>query len=172
MFNINDTVIYGTEGICTVTDIAERTFGGSTEVYYILKPLYKNGSTVMLPKSNAALVSRLRRILTPEEAEKLIANIPDEIGAEWIENEKERKENYRSVIMNGDRAELVRHIKRLYERIEEQKLLGKKLHACDERFLEDAQRILHDEFSVVLGIPRDEILQHIRDTAQLGGKDA
>ena len=167
MYKINDTVIYGTEGICSVIDIAERTFGGKTDVYYILRPLYKNGSTVMLPMSNTALVSRLKKLLTPEEVKELIANIKNETGAEWIDNEKLRKENYRSVIMNGDRTELVRHIKRLYERTEEQKLIGKKLHACDERFLEDAQRILHDEFSVVLGIPRDEVLAFIRDHAGL-----
>ena len=172
MYKINETVIYGTDGICTVADIAERNFGGCSEIYYILKPLYKSGSTIMVPKSNPTLVSRLRKVLTPEQANALIESIPAQKSAEWIENEKVRKETYRSLIMKGDRVELIRFIKRLYERGEAQRELGKKLYACDERFLEDAQRMLHDELSVVLGISREDILSYIISTAGLDEKNA
>ena len=163
MYKINDRVIYGTEGVCTVTEIAERTFGNTTDVYYVLKPMNKNGSTIMLPVSNFALVSRLKRVLTASELRQLIADTRTAAGADWIENEKQRKEHYRALLMNCEREELVRHIKSLRERSEEQKRIGKRLHACDERFLEDAERMLHDELSVVLGIPREEIRAYILD---------
>ena len=164
MYKINDTIIYGTEGVCRILDIAKRTYGGQTDVYYILSPIYKRASTVMLPRSNATLMSKMRRLLTPDEANKLILSIRTESVAEWIDNEKQRREHYRDLLACGDRSELVRHIKGLYERTERQKAVGKRLHACDERFLEDAQRILHDEFSVVLGIPRENVLSYIRDS--------
>lgn len=168
MYRIGDAVIYGTEGICTVVEVSERTFGGKTDMYYVLKPLYKNGSTVMLPVSNELLVARIKRVLTKSEAQTLISSIPRESVAEWIDNEKQRKEHYRALLMNCDRTELVRHIKCLYERCETQKQLGKKLHACDERFLEEAQRMLHDEFSLVLGTTREEILGCFRGAAAVG----
>lgn len=31
MFNINDVVVYGTDGICTIVDITEKKFGAETE---------------------------------------------------------------------------------------------------------------------------------------------
>lgn len=159
MYVINDTVIYATDGICKIIDIAEREFGGKTDVYYILKPIYKDGSTIMVPTSNPVLISRLKKILTPEEAKSLISSIPTEKSADWIENEKVRKQTYRDVILRGDRVELIKFIKRVYEHKEEQKQIGKKLHSCDEKFLEDAQRMLHEELAKKM--PES----HVKDTA-------
>ena len=46
MININDTILYGSEGVCTVVDIVERDFGGKAMQYYVLKPVYNNSSTI------------------------------------------------------------------------------------------------------------------------------
>ena len=61
MFEINDKVLYGTDGVCVVEDIAQRTFGGVTETYYILKPYSGSLSSIMIPVSNEHLVSRILR---------------------------------------------------------------------------------------------------------------
>ena len=78
-----------------------------------------------------------------------------------IEDQKRRREEYRAIVMRGVREELVGMIN-VYEHGEKQKEIGKKMHAQDERILSDAERILYDEFSVVLGIARDEILDYIK----------
>ncbi len=172
MYKINDTVIYGTDGICTVTDIAEREVCGKTDVYYILKPLHRNGATIMVPSSNPVLVSRLRKLLTPDEVKKLVSGISSQQGAAWIDNEKQRKQTYRDVILHGDRCEMISFIKTIYDHSEHMKRLGKKVHACDERFLEEAQRILHEEFSVVLGISREEVISYISESISSSEKNA
>lgn len=46
MFNVNDTILYGTHGICKITDITEQKFNRSTNKYYILRHY-----TMLLPLS-------------------------------------------------------------------------------------------------------------------------
>ena len=163
MYKINDKVLYATDGVCVVEDIAERNFGGKTETYYILKPYAKSISSIMIPVSNKTLVSRMRMLLSVDEVLSLIDRMPHENSIEWIEDRKRRNEEYRSIIMQGDRDKLVGLIRVIYEYAERQKELGKNIHAQDQRTLGEAERILYDEFSVVLGIKREDVLGYIRD---------
>ena len=39
---------------------------------------------------------------------------------------------------------------------------GKRLHIADERALKEAQRLVHDEFSVALDIKSDEIGSYLK----------
>ena len=172
MYKVNETVIYGTEGICKITDIAERNFNSSVEKYYILKPLYNSSSTIMVPINNEILVSRMRRMLSCEEIEKLIEDMPGEEGLELIDDEKKRKEEYRGVILRGDRKELVKLIKTLYVHGENQKKLGKKLHACDERFFRDAEKMLYEEFAAALNIDKEGVLPFILSKIKKEEQDA
>ncbi|MBQ2862971.1 MAG: CarD family transcriptional regulator [Clostridia bacterium] len=163
MYKINDKVLYATDGVCVIEDIAERTFGGKTETYYILKPYAKAISSIMIPVANEVLVSRIRRLLSVDEVLSLIDRMPQENSMEWIEDRKTRNAEYRSIIIEGDRVKLVRLIRTIYRYAQRQKEIGKKIHAQDERALGEAERILYDEFSVVLGIKREDVLGYIRD---------
>ena len=63
-------------------------------------------------------------------------------------------------------------IKALYSR--QQKLLQngkKKLHVSDERFLKEAERMLHEEFAHVLNIQRDQVLPFILEQIQVETKN-
>ncbi len=161
LFKINDTVIYGTEGICTVSDITEKNFGGTVGKYYILKPKYSPSSTIMIPMDNPQLVSKMRYMLSGDEVRALIDSMPQEKGVSWIDDEKKRKEKYRALILRGERRELVGLIKTLYLHSEKQKALGKKLHASDERFFRDAEKLLYEEFACALGIEKEQVISYI-----------
>lgn len=161
MYRINDIVIYGTEGICSIVDIADKKFGSTVEKYYVLKPMYNNSSTIMIPVNNELLVDRMRHILSSKEAEALILDMPTEQGIEWIDDEKQRKTIYRQIICRGDRRELVKLIKTLYNRQKQQKAIGKKLHACDERFFRDAEKMLHEEIAAALNIEKESVVEFI-----------
>ena len=39
MFSINDTVLYGANGVCRITDICQKEFSGVIKDYYILTPV-------------------------------------------------------------------------------------------------------------------------------------
>ncbi|MBR6709273.1 MAG: CarD family transcriptional regulator [Clostridia bacterium] len=161
-FKVNDSVLYGTEGVCKISEITTQDFMGTPTEYYVLKPIYSAGSTVFVPVANEMLTAKMRRIMSAEEIYALIRSMPDE-ELPWIENDIERRERCREIIQVGDRRELVGLIKGLYLHGEHQRERGRKLHAADERFLRDAEKILYEEFAHVLQIKRDEVLPFIME---------
>lgn len=157
MFNIKDVVVYGTDGICTITDITEKKFGNETEEYYILSPLSKESNIVYVPVHNEKILLRMRKVLTAEEAENFLHSLP-EGGLEWVMNERERQRGYKDILLYGKPEELYTMIRSLYDRQDEQTCCGKKLHASDERYLRDAERMLFEEIAYALSIKPSEVL--------------
>lgn len=166
MFNVNDTILYGTHGICKIVDITEQKFNGSTNKYYILQPLHNASSTIYVPLDNEKLLARMRRILSEEEIYELIKAMPDK-ETSWIENKNERNERFRSILSSGDRSEIIKLIKVIYQHKEELKAIGKKLHASDEQFFREAEKVIYDEFALVLNIRYDQVLPFIVDQISL-----
>lgn len=160
MFGINDTVIYGTDGACKITEVVQKEIGGKTADYFVLRPVYDHSATIFVPIDNPKLMSRMRKVMSSDEVYDLIHSMPDEETI-WIENESERKEKYKSIIAGGDGRKLVQIVKTLYMHQNDQKAKGRKLHLCDERFLKDAEKILYDEFALVLGLDRAQVLPFI-----------
>ena len=115
---------------------------------------------------NEKLIAKMRRILSEEEIYELIKAMPDKNGA-WIENKNERNEYFRSILSNGDRAEIIKLIKIIYQHKEELKAIGKKLHASDEQFFKEAEKVIYDEFALVLNIRYDQVLPFIVDQISL-----
>ena len=95
MHNVNETVLYGTHGICRIADIEERDFTGSTKTYYVLKPVKDEKSTIYVCVHNEKAVQQMRQIMSADEIREMIRNMPDE-AAEWIENKNERNEKYKA----------------------------------------------------------------------------
>lgn len=52
MFQVNDVIIYGTQGVCTITGTDVKSVGGVKKTYYILQPVRENGCTVYAPVDN------------------------------------------------------------------------------------------------------------------------
>ena len=96
--------------------------------------MYDSRSTLFVPVDRVDLSEKMRRVLSPEEIEQLVQAIPDETP-EWIEDDTERAQQYRSILSSGDRAKLVRMIKALYLRKEALAEKGRKLRTADEHFL-------------------------------------
>ena len=78
MYKIGSIVVYGTEGLCKICDITERTFGKETSEYYVLSPLSNEAETVFVPKNNEKVLKRMRSILSKERASELLAAAPSE----------------------------------------------------------------------------------------------
>ena len=160
MANIGDFVVYGNSGICEISGSEVKIIAGRKFTYYVLKPVYDKKATVFVPSDNQALCDKMRKPLTKEE----ICNIIDSISKQecvWVENESDRKTQYREVISSGDRTELIKLVKTLYLHQSKQFEKGKKLHIADEKFLTTAERLLYDEFAFVLGIERDSVIDFI-----------
>ena len=159
MFCVGQTVLYGSNGVCMVDDVTEKRIGKTKIQYYVLKPLCNNTSTLFVPTANQQLVSKMRRILTEDEAEAILRDLPP--CGDWNDNKQERSEQFRAIITEGSCVELIRLIRLVRTREQEQLAGGKRLHISDERFLKEAEKMICEEFSLVLHISRDEVLERI-----------
>lgn len=161
MYNVNDAVVYASYGVCVISAIEERDFSGENIEYYILRPVGDKKNTFYVPTSNSALKDKMRSIYSRKEVNNLISMMSDE-QCIWIDNDFQRKEEYRKIIDKGDRLELVRLIKTLYEKNAELNKQHKKLRSTDEKFLREAENMLYDEFAYSLSIPREKVVDYIK----------
>lgn len=166
MYQIGDQVVYGIHGICRIAALENRSVGGKTIRYYVLKPKSEKGAVFYVPADNAAAVCKMRRLLSQQELEALLKS-PEARESTWIADENQRKLLYRELISSGDRARLVSMVGSLYRHKETQAASGRKFHLCDENFLRDAEKLLCGEFSEVLQIPGEMVGAYIRRTMEL-----
>ena len=161
MFQINDVIIYGAQGVCKITGTEEKTVSGKKRTYFVLKPVGDKGATIFVPTDNEVVLRKMRRLLTKDEIHKLIDSMQSE-NALWIENENERKELYKNILAKGDHLELIKMIKAIYAHKKEREAEGKRLHISDERFFKDAEQILYNEFQYVLELcGKDDLMRYI-----------
>ena len=156
MYERGDVVLYSTHGACRITDITNKTMAGETAEYYVLQPVYEQGSTLFLPTGNEKLTAKMHRMPSAEELEALIGSLPDEPPL-WVEDENARRDRYREVIAGGDCRELMRLVRTLHRQRKSRQEHGKHLRLSDERFLKEAKRILHDEFALAFHMDRNEV---------------
>ena len=71
MYNIDDLIMYGTTGVCKVSDIRKSDFAGGDEdrLYYVLEPLYQSG-VIYAPVDNQKVF--MRAVISEDEAKDLI----------------------------------------------------------------------------------------------------
>lgn len=162
MFKENDIVLYGMEGVCVIGEIMERELHHQEMQYYVLRPVYRTGATIYVPVENESLVSRMKKVLSVQEIYQLIEDAVHE-KMDWIDNDNQRKEEYKQILKDGDRKELMKLINVIYLKHEELKSMGKKIHANDEYVFKEAEKMLYEEFAYVLGIHKDEVVSFIVD---------
>ncbi len=168
MYQVNDLVLYGMDGVCTIESVSKQRFAGVIKEYYILKPIAGNSATIYVPTDNEKLLKKMRHILSREEIYQLIRGIPTSESI-WIEDENERKKKYREILSSGDRVGMIQMIKALYLHRQEQQKKGRKLHLLDEHFFKEAERILHEEFATVLDIAPEQVLPFIAQEMEIKG---
>lgn len=162
MFKIGEYIVHGRNGVCKVEDITHIEMSGAdkNKLYYVLLPVKSEGSKIFFPVDSDRIV--MRSIVTKDEAENIVNNI-NEIEPMWIDNEKQRELKYKEAISSCDCTKLIGIIKTLYGRNRERMEQGKRATYVDERYLKEATENLHDEFSIALGIEKDEVEQYIAE---------
>lgn len=166
MFQVNDTILYGAQGVFVISGIVEKDFGAGKAKYYALSSVFQSNSNVFVPVNNEKLTSRMRRVMSPQEITELIHAIPDEETV-WIADDTERKLKYNEMIASGERKKLVQLIKTLYKEQEQRKAEGKKLHLADELVFKKAENLLYNELALVLKIKPDQVVPFINEQIKL-----
>ena len=154
MFEIDDYVVNASNGICKITEVVELDMSGENKDYYLLVPIDENTAKVFIPVDSAD--KRIRRVITEEQANKVIEEVPD-IEEVVIDNEKEREARYKDAIKSCEPERLVSLIKNLYHRKQERYAQGKKCTAVDERYFKLAENHLYSELAFVTGKQKAEM---------------
>lgn len=162
MFKVNDKIHYGGSGVCLVQEIKTMRFGRTREQYYVLKPVYQNASLIYVPVDNPQLVGKMRAVLSKQEVEELIRQMP-EVTTAWEDDPQQRKTQFDNLLRSNRCSDLVVLIKTLMEHKERRQSIGKTLHVADEAYLREAQRLLYDEFAGALEIHPSQVNEYIRN---------
>ncbi len=156
MFNVGDMMVYGTNGVCSVSAICASPFDKSdTRTFYTLTPISDNANLVIYtPVENEHVV--MRTLITKEEAEAILLDF-GKYEPVKVEIEKRRRDAYRDVIQSGDPRDFIRIIKTVKARRDEFRRTRRRLPDLDNDFEHTAKKCLYSELSVVLGLTREEV---------------
>lgn len=165
MFKKNDTVFYEHSGICTIKDITAKKIMDIERNYYVLQPINDNKSLIYVPMDNETLVAQMKKALTRQEVEEIISQLKEQPDL-WVEDRNQRKELFSGILHSGDCLQVATMLKTLYHHrlmLLERK---KKLPATDENIYREAQKMLVESFSHILGIPSEQVIPHILAQAE------
>lgn len=101
MLEINDTVVYGTTGVCKVEGIEEKRMGREVKKYYVLRPAAQSRAAVYLPADNDLLLERIRPVIRSEQAAELLDSV-GKLNGSWIDSEDERMSFCRSALKSNN----------------------------------------------------------------------
>ena len=155
-----EVILYNPFGVCKIADVREQSFGDMAGEYYVLKPLYREESTIYVPVGNEQLTHKLRSLLSPDEAQTLLRETPPP-DIVWIEDSRERSDTYMHRISAGDRPAAIGIIRLLTDHKAEVARLGHKFYASDEKVLSAACRMIGEELAYVLDLPQQDVLDRL-----------
>ena len=160
MFQINDVVVYGAQGVCKNTGTQDQKIDGANKTYFVLKPADDRGATFYVPTWNEKALAKMRKVMRKQDVDALIDSMPSKKPA-WIENENKRKETYKRILVGGNQAEIISMIQAIYLHKKEREADGKRLHISDEHFMKDAEQLLYNEWQYVLNVDKAGLMAYI-----------
>ena len=161
MYKLNDVVVYGTQGVCRITEIGPLEYNNDpNKLYYTLRPLFQKGTILYAPVDNRKSV--MRPVLTQEDIDSLIDDIPS-IHTIEVKSDREREGLYKSALHTCDPRELVKVIKTVYYRRKDRLASGKKRIIVDEKYFQLAEEQLYEELAYVMNLTKDDMADYISD---------
>ena len=156
MFSIGDMIIYGSEGVYTVTEYTTSPIDKTdTRQFYVLLPVHGPASNIIItPITNDKI--QMRNVMSRDEAIGLIEKMPS-IPALDVEKEKNRRDVYRKALDNATAEMLVSIIKTVMERRYALAKVKKRVSESDNDYEKKAKNCLYGELAVALDIQFDEV---------------
>lgn len=157
-------VVYATNGLCCVENIKYISFisGEKEKLHYVLKPVKGSSSVIYVPADNDNLMAKMRPAMTKEDIDSLLFSIKDK-HLDWEEDRKVRVDTFHDILINGVSEDLLLMISCIYIKKQDLIALNKTLPASDSKMLENAEKLVEEEFSFALGIEPSEVGKYIRN---------
>ena len=136
MYEINQKIVYPSQGVGRITDITEKKFKDKLLKYYVIY-LEVSDMTIMVPVEKVADLG-IRAIVSEEEALKALDLISEEfepIPSDW----KLRYQMNLDLLKKGTVNDIASIVRSLYHRskIKELPILERKLYDSAKKLLED-----------------------------------
>jgi len=160
-------ILYGRTGVCRVEGIREVTPSEGKEPipYYLLRPLYQNGTIAAPVKKVEDGTIFSRTLMSREQARAFIEALPA-LPAEPYHNQNlnQLRDHYRQQLQSLTCLDLARLIRSIYTKRQETEHKNRKLSIVDQRFMEEAEALLYGELAAALDISREEVNCYIAKT--------
>ncbi|MBQ9536069.1 MAG: CarD family transcriptional regulator [Clostridia bacterium] len=161
MYSVGELIIYGSTGVCAVSDIRQHVLepGRPAQLCYVLCPLYQD-YVIYTPVDNTKIFTR--PIISRERAEALIGMIPSmRAEAYHADGLRHLTEHYEAMLKTHDCADLIRLTMSIYAKKQFAEQQRRKFGAIDERFMKRAEELLFGELAAALDIERGEVPGYI-----------
>ena len=162
MFAVGEKVLYSVNGVCEITGITQKVFGKTKIDYYVLKPIFNEASTVFVPVGNDALVKKMKKLMSPQQLDEVFYSV-SATEVEWNNDEVTRRQNFKDVISSGIVEDILVILKALWNHRKSQNEKGRKLHISDEIFLKEAEKMIKEEISCVIGVEKEDVIPYVQN---------
>ena len=151
MYEIGEYIVHPGQGVCLVEDVVDNP----SATYQLLPVGQRHPMRISFP---VASESRLRPVLSHEEAEDIIAQYPTMQVDEFTNKSNAlEEEHFRYEIRLGSCRDSVRVVKTFRTRIAEVKARNKKPPVAYERILKQASERSLSELAVALDSTPDDV---------------
>ena len=152
-FQIDQKIVYPSQGVGKITEIFEKIFRGTPMMYYKIY-IEASDMIVMVPVEKAEELG-IRSIVSSEEAEKALNSLSDDfepLTSDW----KLRYQMNLDLLKKGTIADIAAIVRCLYNRSK-----VKELPILERKLYDQAKKLLEDEISIAMGIDVKEIESQI-----------
>ena len=160
-FQIDQKIVYPSQGVGKITEIFEKIFRGTPMMYYKIY-IEASDMIVMVPVEKAEELG-IRSIVSSEEAEKALNSLSDDfepITSDW----KLRYQMNLDLLKKGTIADIAAIVRCLYNRSK-----VKELPILERKLYDQAKKLLEDEISIAMGIDVKEIESQIHTNLEPPG---
>lgn len=159
---IGDKLIYGSQGIMTLTDKRYESIGDEQKLYYVLSGEdTATAALTFVPVDSERLSALMKPLLSKDELLAALSGFDKEKFPEWNESSRARQEYFKKILEGDSRTDVLGMIYLIRESGRRRVAEGKKNFLSDENLLKRAEKILSSEISLVFGIGEDEALEMI-----------
>ncbi len=144
MFKLNEYVVY-IRNVCQIAKVDTKN------KYYTLMPVDDESLTIKIPFDN----DKVRGLISKKAVETIIKKIP-EIELIDFKNDKMVEHEYKKLLYSNDHENLIKIIKTTHLRNKDRIDNNKKASEKDSNFFNLAEKLLYNEFAVILGKTYDE----------------
>ncbi len=148
-FEIDQHVVYPSQGVGQIKEIFERKVNDETIPYYRIY-LEVSDMIVMVPVANAPMLG-IRAIVSAEDAKKALDSLGDEIEpvtSDW----KLRYQMNLDLLKKGSIYDIASIVRCLYHRSK-----VKELPILERKLYDNAKKLLEDEIAFAMGLSSKEV---------------